>query len=376
MDKTAWVDVAQSDHALSIKIGGECRAKTAYLIDPPLRDLTLSGFKSCKIDISKITSLDITGVWIIERLQRTLKEKKIKSELVGSTDQFDSIQNQLGRYKLAISPKFEKSTPIIDWLENIGRNAEKVTLNTYRLLGFLGQVVLTFIDCIRHPRKIPFVSVVAVINRVGLNALPIVGLISFLIGVVLVYQGSYQLRKFGAEIFTVDLLAISFMREIGILLTAIVVAGRSGSAFAAEIGTMKLNQEIDALNTFGLDPVIVLVIPRVIGLVIALPLLAFFADLVGLAGGAWMSYIALDISYNQYSVQLLQAISTWTFWVGIIKAPVFGFVIALIGCFEGLQVYGGSLSVGKKTTKSVVEAIFLVIVVDAGFSILFTILDI
>lgn len=376
MPETAWVNISKSDAVLSIRIGGSCYATTAHLIDPPLRDISLSGVKSCEVDISQATAFDITGVWIIDRLQRIMKENDIRVELVGAGKQFFSIQGQLGRYKLTTAQKFEKSSPIFEWLANVGINAEKVSINAYHLLGFLGEFSLTVLGCLRHPSKIRFVAVAAIINRVGLNALPIVGLISFLIGVVLVYQGSFQLRKFGAEIYTVDLVAISFLREIGILITAIVVAGRSGSAFAAEIGTMKLNQEIDALNTFGLDPLEVLVIPRVFGLVIALPLLAFFSDVVGLAGGAWMSYIALDISYNQYSIELLQAVSKWTFWVGIIKAPFFGFVIALIGCFEGLQVYGGALSVGKKTTKSVVEAIFLVVVLDAGFSILFTVLDI
>jgi phospholipid/cholesterol/gamma-HCH transport system permease protein len=204
----------------------------------------------------------------------------------------------------------------------------------------------------------------------------VVGLISFLIGIVMAYQGADQLRRFGAEIFTVDLLAISALREIGILLTAVVVAGRSGSAFTAQIGMMKVNEEIDALRTLGLDPLEVLVLPRLLALMIALPLLAFFADIMALFGGGVMCAFVLDISPDQYINRLSEAIWPRTFWVGIVKAPVFAFVIAMVGCYEGLTVDGSAESVGRKTTLSVVVAIFLVIVCDAIFSIVFSSLGI
>jgi phospholipid/cholesterol/gamma-HCH transport system permease protein len=210
------------------------------------------------------------------------------------------------------------------------------------------------------------------LEQTCVNALPIVGLISFLIGIVMAYQGADQLRRFGAEIFTVDLLAISALREIGILLTAVVVAGRSGSAFTAEIGMMKVNEEVDALRTLGLDPLEVLVLPRLLALMIALPLLAFFADIMALFGGGLMCAFALDISPDQYLSRLSQAIWPRTFWVGIVKAPVFAFVIAMVACYEGLTVDGSAESVGRKTTMSVVVAIFLVIVFDAIFSIVFS----
>ena len=209
------------------------------------------------------------------------------------------------------------------------------------------------------------------LEQTCVNALPIVGLIAFLIGIVMAYQGADQLRRFGAEIFTVDLLAISALREIGILLTAVVVAGRSGSAFTAEIGMMKVNEEVDALRTMGLDALEILVLPRLLALMIALPLLAFFADIMALFGGGLMCAFVLDISPSQYLARLSEAIWPRTFWVGIVKAPVFAFVIAMVACYEGLTVDGSAESVGRNTTLGG-HRHFLVIVFDAIFSILFS----
>ena len=210
----------------------------------------------------------------------------------------------------------------------------------------------------------------------GLNALPIVGLISFLIGVVLAYQGADQLARFGAQIYTVNLVGVGVLREMGILLTAIIVAGRSGSAFTAQIGTMKVNEEIDAMRTMGLDPMEVLVLPRIMALVLVMPLIAFYADIMGLLGGAVMATAVLDISFFQFARQLNASDPIWSFWIGIIKAPIFAFIIATIGCYEGLRVTHSAESVGRQTTRAVVEAVFLVIVLDALFSILFSVLGI
>jgi len=201
-------------------------------------------------------------------------------------------------------------------------------------------------------------------------------LISFLTGVVLAYQGADQLARFGAQIFTINLVGIGVLREMGILLTAIIVAGRSGSAYTAQIGTMKVNEEVDAMRTLGLDPMELLVLPRVIALIIVMPLLTFYADMMGLLGGAVMANVVLDISFFQFVRQLNTAVPLWSFWVGVIKAPLFGFIIALVGCYEGLQVTRSAESVGRQTTRAVVEAVFLVIVLDAVLSILFSVLGI
>src|SRR5690606_13541990 len=210
----------------------------------------------------------------------------------------------------------------------------------------------------------------------GLNALPIVGLLSFLVGVVLAYQGVDQLRKFGADVFMVNLVGVATLREMGILLTAILIAGRSGSAFTAQIGTMQVNEEVDAMRTLGLDPIEVLVLPRMLALIIAMPLVTFFANIMSLIGGGLIGVALVDLTVPQFIRQLQLAVDLWDFWVGIIKAPVFAFLIAMVGCFEGLRVEGSAESVGRLTTQSVVESIFLVIVFDAVFSILFSFLGI
>jgi phospholipid/cholesterol/gamma-HCH transport system permease protein len=214
------------------------------------------------------------------------------------------------------------------------------------------------------------------VEKTGISALPIVGLLSFLIGIVLAYQGADQLKRFGAEIFTINLLGVGVLREIGGLITAIIVAGRSGSAFTAQIGTMRVNEEIDAMQTIGLNTVDVLVLPRIIGLVIALPILTFFADIMGLIGGAVMCYFQIGLTIPVFLRQLDDAVNVNTLMVGLIKAPVFAFVISLVGCYEGFQVERNAASVGLLTTRAVVESVFLVIVLDAAFSIMFSVLGI
>ncbi len=214
------------------------------------------------------------------------------------------------------------------------------------------------------------------VYETGVTAVPIVALIAFLISVIVAYIGAQQLRKFGGEIFVVDLVTVSVLRELGVLLTAIIVAGRSGSAFAAELGVMKLNDEVDALRAIGMDPVEVLVLPRVLGLVIALPLLTVVADALGLAGGALLSWSLVDIPISQYVERVNESIASTTFWVGIVKAPVFAAVIALVGTLRGMQVRDSSRELGRLTTVAVVQAIFLVILFDAAFAVLFMELDI
>ena len=206
--------------------------------------------------------------------------------------------------------------------------------------------------------------------------MPIVGLISFLIGIVLAYQGADQLRRFGAQVFTVNLVGVSVLREMGILLTSIIVAGRTGSAFTAQIGTMQVNEEIDALRTLGLDPLDVLVLPRVLALMVALPLLAFYSDIMALMGGGLAAVYLLGMTPSQFLTQLNNAVTLTHFLVGVSKAPVFAALIAMVGCFEGMRVSGSAESVGRLTTQSVVEALFLVIVFDAFFSIMFSSLHI
>ncbi len=251
----------------------------------------------------------------------------------------------------------------------VGREARDLT-------NFLGHTVIVMARLAARPWRLRWTAWVSHMEQSGLNAMPIVGLISFLIGVVLAYQGADQLARFGAQIFTVNLVGVGVLREMGILLTAIMVAGRSGSAFTAQIGTMTVNEEVDAMRAIGLDPMEVLVVPRVLALIVVMPLLTFYADIMGLLGGAVMATIVLDISFVRFARQLSEAITMWSFWIGILKAPIFGFIIGLVGCYEGLKVSRSAESVGRQTTRAVVEGVFLVIVLDAMFSIMFSFLKI
>jgi phospholipid/cholesterol/gamma-HCH transport system permease protein len=264
----------------------------------------------------------------------------------------------------------------VGFLARMGEVTVAVLRRGYSMVGFVGLVSATMAQLLRRPGRLRLTATVRQMEATGLDAMPIVGLLSFLIGVVMAYQGADQLRRFGAEIYTVNLLGISIMRELGVLLAAIIIAGRSGSAFTAQIGTMQVNQEIDALRTLGLDPVEVLVLPRVFGLVLTLPLLVFYADAMGLIGGCLMTWATLGIPVPGFLDQLRGAITEWTLWVGVIKAPFFAAIIAMVGCYEGFNVAGSADSVGRLTTQSVVESIFLVIVADAAFSIMFSILRI
>jgi phospholipid/cholesterol/gamma-HCH transport system permease protein len=243
---------------------------------------------------------------------------------------------------------------------------------TFReLVAFFGLVLETLAKTVINPGRLRLTSTVHHMEQAGLNAVPIVALLSFLIGAVLGLQGAEQLRRFGGEIFTVNLVAVSFLRELGILLIAIMVAGRSGSAFTAEIGSMKLREEIDAMRTLGLDPMDVLVVPRVISLIVMLPILGFISAMMGLIGGGLIVWSELGMSPAMFIERLHESVDFWDAMVAFIKAPVFGLTIAMIGCFEGMKVEGSAESVGQRTTASVVEGIFAVIVLDALFSVLF-----
>ena len=256
-------------------------------------------------------------------------------------------------------------------VSHVGRGTLESIAEARRLIAFLGLTTANLGRSLIQPRRIRKTALISHMEQTGLDAMPIVALISFLVGAVLAYQGAEQLRRFGAEIFIINLIGISVLRKIAILLTAIIVAGHSGSAFTASTGSMKVREEIDAMRTLGLDPMELLVMPRLLALMITLPMLVFLANMAGLAGGMIMAWVTLDISPEQCLERLGDSIPLWSFWVGMIKALVVAFLIAMVGCYEGFQVEGSAESVGKLTTLAVVEAIFLVIVVDAIFSILF-----
>ena len=274
---------------------------------------------------------------------------------------FDAV----AKAQTAPPPAPKPDAGLVALLARTGVAVEKAARDAYQLLGFIGLILATLARCAPDPRRWRLTSLSFHLEQTGLDAVPIVVLLNFLVGAVVAFLGATVLKDFGASIFTVELIGYSFLREFGVLLTAIMVAGRSGSAFTAQIGSMKAREEIDAIRTLGLDPVEVLVLPRLLALLIAMPLLTFLAMLAGILGGAAVCALSLDISPTMFVTRLHELSAARHFWVGMSKAPIFAFLIAAIGCLEGFKVSGSAESVGEHTTSSVVQAIFVAILVDA-----------
>ena len=360
-------------------LGGDWVIDEADSLDASLRSLELGPERDVEIDGDAISRMDSVGAWLLVRTGRELTDKGANLRAVRVPASYRPLVQTLEREPKNLMPPARRKDPLTDFLARIGEGFIEILSSGYQMLGFLGRLTVETLEALLRPdRELPWPAFVNQIEHTGVTAIPIIGLLSFLLGVVLAYQGAEQLQRFGAEIFTVNLVGIAVLREIGGLMTAIIVAGRSGSAFTAQIGTMKLNQEIDAMETIGLNPVEILVLPRVLGLLVALPLLTFFANVMGIIGGMVMCYFNLGITVPLFMRQLHDTLTftPWSFWLGLLKAPVFAIVIALVGCFEGLRVEGTSESVGRLTTRSVVESVFLVIGIDAAFSILFSLLKI
>jgi phospholipid/cholesterol/gamma-HCH transport system permease protein len=257
-------------------------------------------------------------------------------------------------------------------LLRFGRRTWTGLLGAFGLLSFLGANTLALLGSLAQPRRMRWRPIWYNLQTTGVAALPITGLLTFLLGIVIAYQGAEQLRRFGANIYIVDLVGLSMLRELSPLITAIIIAGRSGSAYAAQIGTMKVTEEVDALRTIGIGPLDLLVVPKVLALVLALPLLTVYTDIMGVLGGMVMARAQLDVSFDSFISRLGDAVSLTSFLIGVGKAPVFAVIIALVGCYQGFKVDGSAESVGRQTTMSVVQSIFLVILVDALFSIIFS----
>ncbi|AWJ92520.1 ABC transporter permease (plasmid) [Azospirillum baldaniorum] len=371
----AWLESSRAgDGEWRLAALGHWDLKAAGSLSGTLDRFALDGGGAVSLDLSRLDAMDTVGAYLLSALSDRLKAAGHGVDLAAIRPEHAALFDAVREVGPPPVERAQTHRPILDMLERTGRTAVDGLREGRDLLSFLGLIAITFGRLIVNPRRLRFRSVMFHIEQTGLNALPILGLLSFLIGVVLAFQGADQLRRFGAELFVVNLLGVSILREIGILMTAIIVAGRSGSAFTAQIGTMKVNQEVDAISTLGLDVVELLVVPRALALMITLPLLAFYADIMGLFGGAVMSYATLDITFGQFIRQLHGAVTLPHFLVGLVKAPVFALVIAMVGCYEGLKVSGSAESVGTLTTKSVVESIFLVIVLDAVFSVLFSFL--
>ena len=361
------------------KAGGRWTIAQSAKLDQDLKNIEAGAGRPITMDASAIERLDSTGAWLLLRTRRALEGAGHEVGALTVPERYTNLLQNLER-ETQTDGKRVRAARMSPWkyrLYRIGKAAVHTGHQAWHMLGYLGRVTVETGEMIVAPRKnLRFAAMIAQVEETGISALPIVGLLAFLIGIVLAYQGADQLRRFGAEIFTINLLGVGVLREIGGLITAIIVAGRSGSAFTAHIGSMRVNQEIDAMQTMGLNTVDTLVLPRIIGLVISLPLLTFYANVMALIGGAMMCYFDLGITIPVFLRQLNQAVDVNTLMVGLIKAPVFAFVIALVGCYEGFQVERNAASVGLLTTRAVVESVFLVIVLDAAFSIMFSVLGI
>ena len=328
------------------------------------------------IDAARVEALDTAGAWVLNKLLQRLREKGAVVQLRNLALEFagllDAVGQQAGNQPAVSNPPSGTSPSS---LEGLGRNSAAAFEQTAALLGFIGECALAFAGCVTHPSRLRWRPILYNIRSAGVDALPIVGLLSFLLGIVVAYQGADQLRQYGANIFVADLVGLSMLREFAPLITAIIIAGRSGSAYAAQIGTMAVTEEIDAMRTLGIAPLDVLVLPKIIALLIAMPLLTVFADALGVAGGMIMARAQLDVGFGEFIDRFTKAVSVTAYLIGICKAPVFAGIIAIVGCFQGFRTSGGADSVGRQTTRSVVQSIFLVIVADALFSVAFSALD-
>src|SRR6202167_602964 len=359
---------------LSLQLSGQWHALRFADIEAELERLDIAGLRQLNLTAGQ-AQLDLTGAWLLRDFLDRARAAGVAVQIQGTDP------STLALVERCRTGEHTIQTHGLEWLdpaqavEGLGRQAVRGLQRLTGGVSFVGRNSVALVRAFSTLRLRP-TSITRHVYETGFTAVPIVSLIAFLISVILAYMGAQQLRKCGADVFVVDLVTVGVLRELGVLLTAIIVAGRSGSAFAAEIGAMQLNEEVDALSAIGVDPIEALVLPRLVGLVIALPLLTLLADIIGLVGGGLLCHALLDMPLVQYLHRAQSAIASTTFWVGIIKAPVFACLIAISGCYAGMRVRGSSRDLGRLTTLAVVQSIFFVILVDALFAVLFMELDV
>jgi phospholipid/cholesterol/gamma-HCH transport system permease protein len=363
---------SSQDNGLALRAAGTWTAPFAPVLEKLVADAEkLAGNKpEVSIDVSEISKLDTFGAWLIERLRRSFTQGTVEARIDGLSGNYSSLVDEVRRVSLA--PVGETSAvTATGMLEQIGRTVAGIFGTVTALIDMLGAVLVAVLRVFIRPRSFRLTSTVHHLEQVCWRAVPIIVLITFLIGCIIAQQGIFHFRRFGADIFVVDMLGVLVLREIGVLLVAIMIAGRSGSAYTAELGSMKMREEIDALRTMGFDPIEVLILPRLLALVIALPILAFLGDIAALYGGGLVAWFYGGVDPEAFLLRLRDAISINHFTVGLIKAPVMAAVIGIVACVEGLAVQGSAESLGRHTTSSVVKGIFFVIVMDGVFAIFF-----
>ncbi|MEL6856864.1 MAG: ABC transporter permease [Pseudomonadota bacterium] len=341
-------------------------------IDADLRALSDHGAALTELDLSDMERLDTAGAYLIDRTLRAFGDPAPR--VTGAAPEALSLLSQAR----ALATQEEHAPPVhveghgfVDLLERTGRNAEHLWAEALETLSFLGGTLVAISQVIWRPAKMRWTALVSVMEDAGLDAVPIIAFLSFFVGMVVAFIGATTLSQFGATIFVVELVGFGVLRELGGVLVAIIIAGRTNSAFTAQIGAMKMRQEVDAMQTLGLDPMRVIVAPRVLAMMLMLPVLTFIGMLTAIAGGMAVGWLVLDVNPTVFFNRLQENVPLEQFWIGMSKAPVFGLAIALIGCRQGLEVGGSVQSLGHHTTKSVVQALFAIIVIDALFAIFY-----
>ena len=362
-----------SGDVLDLRPGGSWTAANVTTLEALSDAVTpqLDRSKTVKVDMAGVRELDTLGAWLLEKMSRRATSAGHRAEVVGVADNYAGLieeVRQVNRHNPSPPPALN---PVRGQIERNRPVRVGATEDLAVFLQMLGSLFLAIVGVLRRPRSLRLTSLVYQLYRVGWQAIPIMVLITFLIGAIIAQQGFFHFRKFGADSYVVDMVGILVLRELGVLIVAIMVAGRSGSAYTAELGSMKMREEIDALSTMGLDPVEVLILPRVLALVCALPILSFIGSMAALYGGGLVAQFYGGMGPAIYIERLHEAVSVTHFQVGIIKAPFMALVIGIVACSEGLRVKGSAESLGKQTTTSVVKSIFLVIVLDGLFAVFF-----
>jgi len=364
------------NNVLSLRLTGRWTVDALVTIEQALAALPAAPVATVTVDCSALEQADLGPMWLLRSALAGYATQGARIQYESGMPPHFAFLNDLQSHTGSVKVAHEAN---MIWPEHVvasfGKRAVELWRHALGHLGHFGRIVATEMDAIRHPQRLRTTSIVRHVYETGIAAIPIVALIAFFVSVIIAYIGASQLRSFGATIYTVNLITVGVLRELGVLLTAVIVAGRSGSAFAAEIGVMQLNDEVDALKSIGINPIEVLVVPRVIGLIIALPLLTVIADAMGLAGGALLSKFLLDIPLPQFLNRVQESLQPSTFWAGVIKAPVFALLIGMIGTYRGMQVRDSSRELGRLTTTAVVESIFMVIFANAIFAIIYVEID-
>ncbi len=358
---------------LELRPGGSWTAANVNSLEVLSEGVTaeIDRSKTVKFDMNGLSELDTLGAWLLEKLSRRVMSGGHRIEVVGVADNYAGLIEEIRQVNRHNPAPVRAPNPVLVKLSEIGRYAVSATDDVTVFLQMLGSLFMALLGVLRRPRSLRITSLVYQLYKVGWQAIPIVALITFLIGAIIAQQGFFHFRKFGAESYVVDMVGILVLRELGVLIVAIMVAGRSGSAYTAELGSMKMREEIDALSTMGLDPIEVLILPRVVALICALPILSFIGSIAALYGGGLVAQFYGDMAPAIFIARLHEAISVTHFKVGIVKAPFMALVIGIVACSEGLRVKGSAESLGRQTTTSVVKSIFLVIVLDGLFAVFF-----